>query len=371
MSRFRSLCLFLGFVAFAGTFVFVARRLYAGPERIAISCACASLQCGSMVIPVTVAMASDGPDYVDMVYNATDVNGNPVACSPSSNRLYVAKGTPVTDNVSITCTSNTNFSATGTGETGGDTGAGGCTIACAGGCGVGVAATVVHPTAPAGAAPASTTINFNQNPTTNYVWVMPIEIQLPPPSGAGANPIKDQVQMSYSATSSSSDGSTGNVCTCVPATELVNLYSGALPGADVYPYSGDLHGVLMRHIAIRSPKKSITALSLNVNATGLQNGVVGSGQWSFMPSSATGGVGPTPQNGGGGVLQVGYNPNTAANSKRTLVQFVEHVVQVNPSLAANDVLRMKFFATDSAGQTLDCQPARPLPARSPRARLMC
>ena len=112
----------------------------------------------------------------------------------------------------------------------------------------------------------------------------------------------------------------------------------------------------MRHVGIRA-QKNMTALALTVNATGLQGGAVGTGQWSFAIASATGSADPPAlQSGGTGKLMLGCNPPTAASVGRTMVQFVEHVVEVNPSLAANDILRMKFLAQDVDSQALDCQP---------------
>jgi hypothetical protein len=358
MTRFRSLCLFLGFVAFAGVFAFVARRLYAGPERIAISCGTSNFVCGPVVVPVTVSMASDGPDYVDMTYTATDGSGNPVSCSPSSNRLYVSKGSPVTDNVSVACTTNTNFSVLGTGETGGDTGACGFTIVCTG-CGPDAKPMSLKPAAKTKTATAttSTTSVVFAGDTKNWVWVVPLEIQL-----LASN---DQVQLTYTATATTKNG-TAEVpittpITCVPAAEMVNLDSRVAPYVDVQ--STQANGLLMRHVAVRAQSEMAT-LTLNVNAQGLKTPLA---QWSLIMPHASTSLPPGPQNAGPAIgtgnLSIGANPNTGPRtglpngSPRSMIKFVEHVVQLNLSLAPTDSLFLKFQAQDSNSQALHCYPS--------------
>src|SRR5579862_3814570 len=108
------------FVAF-GAVALGTGTLSAGPERITVSCGLSSEYDGDAttgVVPITVTMNSGQPDYIDMTYTATDSNGNPVPCSPSTNRLYVAKGNPATDNVSVCYagTDNVTFTAYGIGE---------------------------------------------------------------------------------------------------------------------------------------------------------------------------------------------------------------------------------------------------------------
>jgi hypothetical protein len=96
----------LGFVSALtlGIAILNAKAAYAGPERISLGLSGYSVYVsGSQdLVPVNVKLANGSPDYIDMTYSAQDVNGNPVSCTPASNRFYMTKSTPtITDNVIV------------------------------------------------------------------------------------------------------------------------------------------------------------------------------------------------------------------------------------------------------------------------------
>jgi len=325
-----------------------AKRLDAGAERFTIACTCPTgQQTGSAVIPITITMNSDGPDYIDLTYSAVDVNGNPVSCAPAGNRLYVAKGSPANDNVTVTYSGGTvNFEATGQGEVYGYD-VDGCSCN-----GISFAADKMKASKPAAAGAPKTAAKAakGEKPTPNvkaaayqpvtisadtpyWVSVVPIALQL-----TAAGPI-DNVTTTYSAKDQN-----GTPLRCVPAGESFALQ----PPQPMMPL-----GTLVRHVAVRSTTAT-TSLTFTLTAQGsapLKPGpTANTGTWTFSGiTSASGAQAPAaPANGSGtGNLAAGYNQ---------IYQLKEHIIKVVVTPNAGDLVTVGFFATDHGGQELRCRP---------------
>jgi len=336
--------------------VMSAKRLDAGPERFTIACTCPSgPQSGSVVIPITITMNSDGPDYIDLTYTAVDGGGNPVSCAPAGNRLYVAKGSPANDNVTVTySTSGTvNFEATGQGEVYGYD-VDGCSCN-----GIVFGARIMKASKPAGkGAPKSAPnaakgkkparnvkaatyapVAIPASPDTPYsVWVVPIAMQLT----SGPN---DNVTATYLA-----QDQNGNKLQCVPNSDSFTLQSGVTPAN--LPAAFNLPGILIRHVAVRSTA-AISSLNFTLTGRGLAalGGTPNTGTWTFSTIATGSSLAPvTPANASGsgsGNLSAGYLP---------IHKLKEHIIEVDVAPAAGDLVTIRFSAIDAGGQEFRCRP---------------
>jgi hypothetical protein len=164
--------------------------------------------------------------------------------------------------------------------------------------------------------------------------------------------------LQYSATATGADGSTISPnLNCVPASEFVNLYYKTLPQADVP--AADVNGLVMRHVAVRA-SQAMATLTLKVTATALTTANTNNGVWSFLMNHASSSQTPIQQNAGagsGGNIYIGFNPNTGAGAKRTMIRFVEHVFQLSATLVPDNSLFLKFTGEDSNSQALQCYPS--------------
>src|SRR5580704_2820901 len=103
-----------------------AGRARAGAEKITLGLQQYTIYVNTQsdVVPVNIKLANGSPDYIDTTYSAQDSDGNPVTCSPASNRFYMTRNTStITDNVVVNADPNVPvlFTATAQGEApGGD-----------------------------------------------------------------------------------------------------------------------------------------------------------------------------------------------------------------------------------------------------------
>lgn len=320
--------------------VMAARRLDAGAERFTIACTCPTgQQSGSVVIPITITMNSDGPDYIDLTYTAVDGSGNPVSCAPAGNRLYVAKGSPANDSVTVSysSTGTVNFEATGQGEVYGYD-VDGCSCN-----GIQFGAFNVKPQ-PVPAAPAVSTVTINaaSADTAYSVVVVPIAMQL-------TSLPNDNVTATYSALDQNA-----NKLQCVPNSDSFQMQAGLTPAnLPNLPNGFILPGILIRHVAVRSTA-AISSLNFTLTGRGLVpllGGTPNTGTWNFQNITAGSfqvPVTPANANGSGsGNLSAGYLP---------IHKLREHIIKVDVAPAAGDLVTIRFSAIDAGGQEFRCRP---------------
>jgi hypothetical protein len=321
MSRLRAyLVLVTGAFSLASP-LFFARAAYAGPERITVSCGTTSeydSQTNTVVVPITVTMNSNGPDYIDMTYTANDNAGNPVSCDPSSNRLYVAKNAPGTDSVSVTY-SGTNtpvsFNAYGQGEVNGYD-SDGCQLYLY--YSAPLPGTPLTPHAPASG--TSTVVAGNAHPVSNYIVPMTIKL-----SSGG-----DRITLNYSATDTNN---ATNYVPCMPASESV-IVTGTGAGVSV------THNVAIKYM----DQPTTASLSFKVIAAGLTgaNGVNPANAGSFSMAFPT----TASTNSTTGLLTLSCAPTLSTK---------EYMVPVNITPVSGDLLVIRYTAVDVNNQELHCR----------------